>query len=158
GASRHKKTIGREILHNLIAYGYTGPVYPVNPGIEAVHSIRCWPSLGAIPYPVDLAIVVVPRPAVLGGVDAAIAQRVKALVVISAGYRETGPEGAREEEILKKRVRDAGVRMVGPNGMGIINTDPEVRMNATFAATTPLTGTAGFMSQSGALGEMILAH
>ena len=158
GASRHKKTIGREILHNLIVYGYTGPVYPVNPSIEAVHSMRCWPSLQAIPYPVDLAIVVVPRPAVLAVVDEAIAKGVKALVVITAGYRETGPEGEREEAILKKRVRDAGLRMVGPNCMGIINTDPEVRMNATFAATTPQTGPAGFMSQSGALGEMILAH
>jgi acetyl coenzyme A synthetase (ADP forming)-like protein len=158
GASRHKQTIGREILHNLIAFGYTGPVYPVNAAASAVHSIRSYPSLRDIPDPVDLAIVVVPRPRVAAVVEDAAAKGVRGLVMITAGYRETGAEGARAEADLKERVRAAGIRMVGPNCMGVINTDPEVRMNGTFAASTPLTGSAGFMSQSGALGEMILAH
>jgi acetyl coenzyme A synthetase (ADP forming)-like protein len=156
GASRKPHSIGREILHNLIRFGFNGPVYPVNPALGAVHSIRAYPSLRDIPDPVDLAIIVVPRAAVPAVLDDAVARGVRGLVVITAGYRETGAEGARAEEELKAKVRGAGIRMVGPNCMGVINTDPEVRMNATFAATTPIPGTAGFMSQSGALGEMIL--
>lgn len=158
GASRRPQTIGREILHNLIDFGFTGPIYPVNPHLTAVHSIRAYPSLKAIPDPVDLAIIVVPQNLVDGIVDDAAAKGVRGLVVITAGYRETGAAGAKAEAVLKEKVRRAGIRMVGPNCMGVINTDPEVRMNGTFAATTPIAGTAGFMSQSGALGEMILAH
>ena len=158
GASRRPQTIGREILHNLIDFGFTGPIYPVNPHLQAVHSIRAYPSLRAIPDPVDLAIIVVPQSLVDGIVDDAAAKGVRGLVVITAGYRETGTVGAKAEEVLKEKVRRAGIRMVGPNCMGVINTDPEVRMNGTFAATTPIAGSAGFMSQSGALGEMILAH
>jgi len=158
GASRRKQTIGREILHNLIAFGFTGPVYPVNAAVPAVHSIRSYASLRDIPDPVDLAIVVVPRAQVPAVVEDAAAKGVRGLVMITAGYRETGAEGARLETELKEMVRAAGIRMVGPNCMGVINTDPEVRMNGTFAASAPLIGTAGFMSQSGALGEMILAH
>ncbi len=158
GASRQQRTIGREILHSLISYGFTGMVYPVNPGASSVHSIKSYPSLRDIPDPVDLAVIVVPRKAVPGVVDDAVAMKVRGLVVITAGYKETGPEGAREEDALREKVRAAGLRMIGPNCMGIINTDPEYRVNATFAATRPLTGSVGFMSQSGALGEMILAR
>jgi acetyl coenzyme A synthetase (ADP forming)-like protein len=158
GASRREKSIGREILGNLIDCGFTGAVYPVNPQAASVHSIRCYPSLGAIPDPVDLAVIVVPRALVARVVEDALEKKVRGLVVITAGYREAGEEGAREEAALRDRVRAAGVRMVGPNCMGVINTDPEIRMNATFAATRPETGTIGFMSQSGALGEVILAR
>ncbi len=158
GASRQKQTIGREILHNLIDYGFSGAVHPVNPGAAAIHSIRCYPSLRDVPDAVDLAVVVVPKRAVPGVVDDAVARKVRGLVVITAGFKELGEEGAREEEALRDRVRAAGIRMVGPNCMGVINTDPEIRMNATFAATRPEPGSVGFMSQSGALGEMILAH
>jgi acetyl coenzyme A synthetase (ADP forming)-like protein len=158
GASHRKQAIGREILHNLIEFGYTGPVYPVHPSLTAVHSLRAYPSLRDIPDPVDLAVIVVPRREVARVVDDAVAKGVRGLVVITAGYGETGAEGRRAEDALKEKVRSAGMRMVGPNCMGVINTDPEVSMNATFAATAPITGSAGFMSQSGALGEMILAH
>ncbi|HXH28018.1 MAG TPA: CoA-binding protein, partial [Candidatus Polarisedimenticolia bacterium] len=158
GASRRPQAIGREILHNLIEYGYTGAVYPVNPQSASVHSIRSWPSLRSIPDPVDLAVVVVPRPLVAGVVDEAVRRGVRGLVVITAGYREVGPEGAQFEEQLRQTVRSAGIRMIGPNCMGVINTDPAVRLNATFAATRPQAGSVGFMSQSGALGEVILAH
>ncbi|HEU4401539.1 MAG TPA: acetate--CoA ligase family protein [Candidatus Polarisedimenticolia bacterium] len=158
GASRQEKTIGREILRNLIEYGFSGSVYPVNPGAHAINSIRCYPSLRDLPEVVDLAVVVVPRALVSGVVDDAVAVGVRGLVVITAGFREVGEAGAREEERLRERVRAAGIRMVGPNCMGVINTDPECRMNATFAATRPQSGSAGFMSQSGALGEVILAH
>ena len=158
GASHRKQAIGREILHNLIEFGYTGPVYPVNPNLAAVHSLRAYASLRDIPDPVDLAVIVVPQREVARVVDDAAAKGVRGLVVITAGYGETGAEGRRAEDALKEKVRAAGMRMVGPNCMGVINTDPEVSMNATFAATAPIAGSAGFMSQSGALGEMILAH
>jgi acetyl coenzyme A synthetase (ADP forming)-like protein len=158
GASREKQTIGREILHNLIDYGFTGPVYPVNPKASSIHSIRCYPALRDVPPPVDLAIVVVPHAVVPRVVEDAVAAGVKGLVVISAGFREVGGEGSRLEEGIRDRVRAAGIRMIGPNCMGVINTDPAVRMNATFAATRPQEGVVGFMSQSGALGEVILAR
>jgi len=115
-------------------------------------------SLRDIPEAVDLAVIVVPKAIVPSVVEDAVERKVKGLVVISAGYRETGDAGAREEAALRDRVRSAGIRMIGPNCMGVINTDPEVRMNATFAATRPARGTVGFMSQSGALGEVILAR
>ena len=158
GASRQERGIGRETLRNLVDYGFTGPIYPVNPSADSIHSIKAFPRLRDIPGPVDLAVVVVPRPLVSGVLDDAIAKGVKGLVVITAGYSETGPEGTREEMELRERARAAGIRVVGPNCMGVINTDPDVRMNATFAAARPALGTVGFMSQSGALGEMILAH
>ncbi len=158
GASRQETSIGREILHNLIEYGFSGPLYPVNPNAASIHSIRCYPSLRDIPEPVDLAVVVVPKELVPRVVDDAIASGAKGLVVITAGFKEVGEAGETAERAIRDRVRAAGLRMVGPNCMGVINTDPEVRMNATFAATRPEPGTAGFISQSGALGEVILAH
>ncbi|HET6278278.1 MAG TPA: CoA-binding protein, partial [Candidatus Polarisedimenticolia bacterium] len=158
GASRRPQTIGYEILHNLVSHGFEGAVYPVNPQAPVVHSLKCYPSLCAIPDPIDLAVIVVPRQAIGAVLEDAVAKGVRGLVVITAGFREVGGEGELAEERLKAAVRDAGIRMVGPNCMGIINTDPAINMNATFAATRPKRGTAGFMSQSGALGEMILAR
>jgi acetyl coenzyme A synthetase (ADP forming)-like protein len=158
GASREKQTIGREILHNLIAYGFTGAIFPVNPHASSIHSIKCYPTLRDVPDPIDLAIVVVPRAVVSRVLDDAVAAGVRGLVVITAGFKEVGGDGARAEADLLNAVRAAGIRVVGPNCMGVINTDPEVLMNATFAATRPERGSVGFMSQSGALGEAILAH
>src|SRR6266508_1039753 len=158
GASRQATSIGREILHNLVDYGFCGPIFPVNPNASSIHSMKSYPSLRDIPDPVDLAVVVVPKEAVPRVVDDAIASGVRGLVVITAGFREVGEGGESAERTLRDKIRAAGIRMVGPNCMGVINTDPEVRMNATFAATRPEAGSAGFMSQSGALGEVILAH
>jgi acetate---CoA ligase (ADP-forming) len=158
GASREKQTIGREILHNLIDYGFTGAVFPVNPHATSIHSIRSYPSLRDIDGAVDLAVVVVPKATVPRVVEDAVAKKVRGLIVITAGFREVGGEGARAEEALRDKVRAAGIRMIGPNCMGVINTDPAIRMNATFAASRPVVGSVGFMSQSGALGEVILAH
>src|SRR3989441_3899112 len=137
GASRHETSIGREILHNLIEYGFSGPIYPVNPNASSIHSIKCYPSLRDIPDPVDLAVVVVPKEIVPRVVDDAIASKVQGLVVITAGFKEVGGGGETAESAVRDRVRAAGIRMVGPNCMGVINTDAEVRMNATFAATRP---------------------
>ena len=157
GASRTPQTIGREILGNLVALGFEGPVYPVNPHASSIGSIRCYPSIEKVPGPVDLAIVTVPRARVLPVVQACGRKGVRGLVVITAGFREVGREGAALERKLEAAVKRHGMRMVGPNCMGVINTDPAVRLNATFAATRPVRGNVGFVSQSGALGEAILA-
>lgn len=156
GASRRPGSIGRELLHNLIEYNFHGKVFPVNPKADYIHSIKAFPSVSAIPDPVDLAIIVVPRDEVLAVVDDCGKKGVKGLIVITAGFKETGEEGGRHEEQLKERVRRYGMRMAGPNCMGVINTHPDVRMDATFAPTLPLPGRIGFMSQSGALGVAIL--
>src|SRR5262245_13173477 len=157
GASRTPQTIGREILSNLVALGFEGPVYPVNPNASSIGSIRCYPAIEKVPGPVDLAIVTVPRDGVLPVVNACGRRGVKGLVVITAGFREVGREGAALEKKLETAVRRHGMRMVGPNCMGVVNTDPAVRLNGTFAAARPVRGNVGFVSQSGALGEAILA-
>lgn len=157
GASRRPGSIGSEILRKLLDGGFEGAVFPVNPSTKVLHSMKCYPSVLAIPDPVDLAIVVVPKNKVPAALKECRRKKVRGLVVITAGYREVGEEGAKLEAEIRDLVRKAGMRMVGPNCMGVINTDPAVRLNATFAATAPLRGTAGFMSQSGALGEIILA-
>jgi acetate---CoA ligase (ADP-forming) len=157
GASRTPQTIGREILSNLVDLGFTGPVYPVNPKATSIGSIRCHASIEEVPGPVDLAVVTVPRERVLPVVEACGRKGVRGLVVITAGFREVGRDGAALERNLEQRVRRHGMRMVGPNCMGVVNTDPAVRLNATFAAARPVRGNVGFVSQSGALGEAILA-
>ncbi len=156
GASRRRGSIGYSLVHNLLEAEFEGAVYPVNPNAEAIHSLKAYPSVSAIPEAVDLAVIAVPRPLVQGVVEECLAHGVRGLVVITAGYSETGEEGAALERALRATVRAAGVRMVGPNCMGVINTAPEVSLNATFAPTPARAGSIGFVSQSGALGVAIL--
>lgn len=158
GASRTPNTIGYQILDNLLRYGYTGAVYPVNPSAASVHSIRAYPSLDAIPDPVDLAVVVVPKQHVQEVAEACGRKGVAAMVVISAGFKEIGGAGAERERALVETARRYGMRLVGPNCMGVLNTAPEVSMNATFAPTMPPPGPVAFMSQSGAMGVTILDY
>jgi len=158
GASRTPKTIGNTILWNLVQHGFTGTVYPVNPKAEVVHSIKCFPDVRAIPDPVDLAIIAVPAAAVLEAVKACAEKGVKGLCVISAGFKEVGGDGVRAERELQAFVRAHGMRMLGPNCMGLVNRDPAYSMNATFARTFPRPGGIAFLSQSGAMGVMILDH
>jgi acetyltransferase len=156
GASRREGAIGREILHQLVEFGFRGKLFPVNPNADFVHSIKSFPRVSSIPDPVDAAVIVVPREEVMGVVDDCAKKGVPGLVVITSGYSETGEEGKRIEAELGERVRQYGMRMMGPNCMGVINTGPSVRMDATFAPTLPLPGRIAFMSQSGALGVAIL--
>ncbi len=156
GASQRRGTIGAEILHNLIAAGFNGPVYPVHPSAIAVQSIRAWPDVRAIPDPVDLAVIVVPRDHVEGVVEACLEKGIKGLLVITAGFKETGEEGAVLERRIVAKVRAAGARLVGPNCLGIVTTDAETRLDATFAPTFPPAGTVSVASQSGALGVAML--
>jgi acetyl coenzyme A synthetase (ADP forming)-like protein len=145
------------VLRNLVDFQFTGAVYPVNPAAKVVRSMRCYRSIEDIPEAVDLAIVTVPREKVLEVVDSCGRKGVRGLVVITAGFKEIGSKGAALEARLREKVRKYGMRMVGPNCMGVINTEPSVCLNATFAATVPERGNVGFVSQSGALGEAILA-
>ncbi len=158
GASRKRGNLGAEILHNLVAGGYKGKLLAVNPNAEEIEGVRCSPSVREIDEPVDLAIVAVPAEYVEGVVDDCVAKNVPAIVVISAGFGETGTDGREMEKRLVDKVRSAGMRMVGPNCMGVINTDPKVGMQATFAATNPSRGNIAMSSQSGALGLAVLDY
>ncbi len=158
GASRKRGTIGGEIFHNLLSYGFQGPVYPVNPTTEVVQSVPAYSSVEAIPGPVDLAVIVVSAAQVAEAAAACARKGVKALVVISAGFAETGAEGQARQAELVRVCRAAGMRLIGPNCMGIANTDSAVHLDATFAPTLPTPGRVGFSSQSGALGLAILEY
>jgi acetate---CoA ligase (ADP-forming) len=158
GASRRRDTIGYVILDSLLRDGYSGAVYPVNPRADVVHSIRAYPTIGDVPGPVDLAVIVVPKERVVQVAIECGEAGVKGLVVISAGFREVGGEGVVREQDLLDQVRKYGMRLVGPNCMGVLNTDPDIRMNATFAPTTPAAGNVAFLSQSGAMGVTILDY
>ena len=158
GTSRKEGTIGRQILHNLVTYGFKGPVYPVNPNAEYVNSIKCYPSVSAIPDQVDLAIIVIPKEFVLTVIDECSEKGVKVVVVISAGFKEIGEKGVKLEKELVKKIKGYNMRLIGPNCMGVINTESDIKMDATFGSTLPLKGNVGFMSQSGALGNIILEY
>ncbi|HXF81151.1 MAG TPA: GNAT family N-acetyltransferase, partial [bacterium] len=158
GASRRRGTIGGEIFHNLLAYGFTGRVYAVNPAATEVQGQPSFPSIEAVPGPVDLAVIVVPA-AALADVAAQCARKgVRALVVISSGFAEIGEAGRQRQARLLEICRASGMRLIGPNCMGILNTDPAVRLNATFAPVEPPAGRVAFMSQSGALGLAIMDY
>ncbi len=158
GASRRPNTIGWQIVDNLLRYGFHGPVYPVNPNADHVHSIRAYPSVTAIGQPIDLAVITVPKELVIGAVDDCVSAGVKGLVVISAGFREVGGAGEERERELLRMLEGTGIRLVGPNCMGVLNTAPKVSMNATFAPAMPPPGPVAFMSQSGAMGLSILDY
>ena len=156
GASRTPGTIGFELVHNLVRGGFTGAVYPVNPKAGSVGGIHSYAAVGDIPVPPDLAIVSVPASAVAAVIDECGAAHVGGLVIISAGFAELGPDGRAIEASLTKAARGYGMRMVGPNCMGVANTNAAVRMNAIFAPVEPIPGNVAFMTQSGALGISLI--
>jgi acetyl coenzyme A synthetase (ADP forming)-like protein len=158
GASRQRGTIGGELFHNLLSYGFVGPVYPVNPSAEVVQSVPAYPSVEAVPGAVDLAVITVPVGQVTRVAEECAKKGVRALVVISAGFGEAGEEGRERQAELLRVCRAAGMRLIGPNCMGIANTDPAVRLNATFSPLAPPPGRVGFLSQSGALGLAIIDY
>ncbi len=156
GASRRRGTVGGELFHNLVSRGYPGAIYPVNRSADVVQSVRAYRRLADIPERVDLAVLVVPHQQISEVVDECAESGVKALIVISAGFAEAGADGARTQRELMDRVRRAGMRMVGPNCLGVINTEDGAELNATFAPTWPPAGNVAFSSQSGALGLAVL--
>lgn len=155
GASRQTDEIGHTVFANLLAASFTGAVYPVNQAAHSVASVRAYASIVDVPDHIDLAIVVVPAESVAEVVDQCGQKHVGALVVISAGFSDAGPDGVAAERALVTQARRLGMRLVGPNSMGVINTSPATSMNATFAGM-PRRGRIGFLSQSGALGAAIL--
>ena len=157
GASRNPATIGGLVFHNLLEAGFEGPVYPVNPGAEHVQSVAAYPSVSACPTVPEMVLVCVPAPHVVGVVAEAAALGTRAAVIISAGFNEVGPDGHERERELMEVVRAHGIRVIGPNCMGVLNANPAVRMNGTFSRVFPPAGRVAFSSQSGALGLAILA-
>lgn len=158
GASRRRGTIGGELLHNLLSHSFSGAVYPVNPQVKAVQGVRAWPSVEEVPDEIDLAVIAVPAAQVRAEVEACGRKGVKSLVVITAGFGELGGKGKELQDELVALVRQHGMRMVGPNCLGIQNRDPEVGLNATFSPAWPPPGGVAIASQSGALGQAILEH
>jgi acetyl coenzyme A synthetase (ADP forming)-like protein len=156
GASRDPTTIGGRLLRNLVTEPFTGVVYPVNPAAHAVQGVAAYASVSDIPGDVDMAFVVVPARFVLDVARECAEKGVRALVVISAGFGETGEEGRELQRELVDVCRSTGMRLVGPNCMGVINTDPEFQLNGTFAQISPPEGRIAFMSQSGALGIAVI--
>ena len=158
GASRTEGSIGATLFQNLLRSNFNGALYPVHPTAEVVNSVRAYPTVLDIPDHVDLAFVVVPARFVLDVVRQCDEKGVRGLVVISAGFSEVGGDGAELEHELLHIVRSAGMRMVGPNCMGLLNTDPVVSLNGTFAPVYPPQGNVAMLSQSGALGIAILDY
>jgi acyl-CoA synthetase (NDP forming)/RimJ/RimL family protein N-acetyltransferase len=156
GASRSRDKVGHALVRNLVRGGFTGPVFAVNPDATAVSGVPAYPSVRDVPGEVDLALVAVPADAVIDVVHDCAARGVKGLVVVSAGFAETGPDGRERQGELVRIARSYGMRVVGPNCLGIVNTDPAYSLNASMAPLVPPPGRVGFFSQSGALGIAIL--
>jgi acetate---CoA ligase (ADP-forming) len=158
GASRTPGSIGSAVFRNLIVEGFNGPVYPINPKADVVHSVAAYPNVLDAPGPVDLAVIVVPARLVIDIARDCGQKGVKALVIISAGFAETGEEGIERQRQLMSVCRATGMRVIGPNCMGIMNTDPDVKLDASFAPLFPPRGRVGFSSQSGALGLAVIDY
>jgi acetate---CoA ligase (ADP-forming) len=158
GASRETDKIGGAITANLKRYGFPGPIYPINPHANEVHGIRSYASVSAIGAPVDLAVIAVPEGAVEAQIADCARAGVRAVVVITSGFAEVSEAGRATERRLVELVRGSGMRMVGPNCMGVLNTAPAVRLNATFAPIDPPHGNVAMFSQSGAVGIAILDY
>lgn len=158
GASRERGSISGELFRNILEAGFQGPVYPVNAKAEVVQSVKAYRSILDCPGPVDLAFIVVPSPAVLPVAKECAQKGVRALVVISAGFAEASEAGVLLQEELVEVCREAGMRLIGPNCMGIVNTDPKVSLNGQFSPFKPIPGKIGFLSQSGALGIAIIDY
>ncbi len=158
GASNRKGSVGRAVFTNILLNEYTGTVYPVNPKDRSISGVRSYPSVQDLPESVDMAVVVVPAAVVPSVTEACGKKGVKSLIIISAGFKEVGQDGAALERQVSSLAQKYSMRMVGPNCLGTINTDPEVRLNASFASQMPVEGSIAFASQSGALGEAVIDY
>lgn len=158
GASRQPGSLGQLVFQNIMDAGFTGVVYPVNPKADAIMAVKAYPSVLDVPGEVDLAIIIVPTQFVARVADECGRKGARAIIVITDGFKERGLEGAAREEELRDVALGHGMRLVGPNCMGILNTDPEVRLNASFSRIYPPRGNIAFLSQSGAMGLVILEY
>lgn len=158
GATNRPGSVGLAVMQNLIRGGFTGGIYPVNQRTRYVQSIRAYPSVLEVPDPVDLAVIIVPAPMVESVLEQAAERGIRGVVVISAGFKEIGGEGVERERRLKQRAEELGVTLIGPNCLGLINTNPSVSMNASFSRIMPRRGKIAFISQSGALCTAIMDY
>jgi acetate---CoA ligase (ADP-forming) len=158
GASNRQGSVGRAVFTNILLNEYTGTVYPVNPKDRSISGVRSYPSVQDLPESVDVALIVVPAAMVPAVTEECGKKGVKGLIIISAGFKEVGQDGATLERQVTSIAQKYSMRMVGPNCLGTINTDPEVRLNASFASQMPLEGSIAFASQSGALGEAVIDY
>lgn len=156
GATTREGSLGRELLNNLFSFEFNGMIFPVNPRYDYIHSTKAYPTVLSIPDPVDLAVIVVPKEHVLMAAEDCGRKGVKGLVIITAGFKEVGGEGIEREQKLIDIAKKYGMRIIGPNCMGVIAATPEVQMNATFSPSAPSLGNLAFMTQSGALGVAII--
>ncbi|HET6954119.1 MAG TPA: GNAT family N-acetyltransferase [Acidimicrobiales bacterium] len=158
GAGRDRTSVGHAVLRNLLAHEFAGPVYPVNPRADHVAGVRAHATIEDIEGPVDLAVVVVPAAQVPDVIGDCGRKGVHAVIVISAGFAESGPEGAGLSVAALRVARRFGIRLLGPNCLGVINTDPEVRLHATFATPQARPGPVALLSESGTIGGALLDH
>jgi acetyl coenzyme A synthetase (ADP forming)-like protein len=159
GASRDPKSVGGALFRNLLQGEFQGTVFPVNPKAPSVTGVMSYPSVLDVPGDVEMAVIVVPAPLVLDVVEQCGKKGVNGLVIISMGFGEAGEEGRNRERLLKGKVLSYGMRLIGPNCLGVINADPGVRMNATFSpVVSPVPGGISIGSQSGALGLALLDY
>ncbi len=156
GASRDVESIGGRLFRNLVTQPFGGVVYPVNAKAPFVQGVAAYPSIAEVPGDVELAFIAVPAAHVIEAADGCGRKGVRGLVVISAGFGEVGPEGIERQRELVDVCRGHGMRLIGPNCMGVANTDPAIRLNGTFVSAWPPEGRVAFMSQSGALGLAIM--
>ena len=156
GASNTPGKVGHDIFANILSGHYQGTLYPVNPKAKSILSVKAYPSISEIPDSVDLAIMILPPMASLAAIEEGIKKGIKGFVIVSAGFREVGGEGLEIEERIVSVCREAGVRLVGPNCLGVINPLPTVSLNASFSARMPSPGNISFISQSGALCTAVL--
>ncbi len=156
GASTKPKTIGSEIMQRLKEYGFTGNVYPINPKADQIEGFKAYPSVLDVEGEIDLAVIVIPKQFILDTLEQCNKKGIKGICIISAGFKETGAEGAELERQLAEKLKEYGMRCVGPNCLGVLNTDEKIKLDATFAEALPVRGDIAFVSQSGALGGGIL--
>ena len=156
GASTKDHTIGSDIMKRLQEYKLNGKIFPINPKGGIIEGLQAYTSVLEVPEKIDLAIIVVNAKFVLDTIDQCHEKGIKGLCIITAGFKETGAEGAEAEKQLLAKVREYGMRCVGPNCLGVVNTEPSIRMDGCFAESLPERGHIGFVSQSGALGGGIL--
>lgn len=156
GASTTPGKVGHDIFANILRGGFTGTLYPVNPNARSILSVRAYPNIREIPDAVDLGIIILPPKPALNAVAESIEKGVKGVVIVSAGFREVGGEGRETEDRIVALCQEAGIRLVGPNCLGVINPLPAVRLNASFSARMPAAGNISFISQSGALCTAVL--
>jgi len=156
GASKTKGKVGHDIFANILRGNYQGTLYPVNPQTKSVLSVRSYPTIIEVPEQIDLALIILPPKVALQAVEDCAKSGVKGIIIVSAGFKEVGGEGVKIQNRITEICAEAGIRLVGPNCLGVINPSPDVSMNASFSARMPSPGNISFISQSGALCTAVL--